>query len=392
MYIHSNWQEILIRSTLVLVGLGLWNSALGLIFFPLLVVAWIVDGGLLRFHQTIQEPLVQALLLLCLLLVLGLSWGEQFEDNRMKWLKYFKLLIFVPYYSLLNRERLFWALAGLLFGYAAVLILGTYQSIALGIQGVPLLSMSYLSFSAILGVGFVTLIGISYMNRSLLVQASLWVLALAILLLQFHQNSRVFLCAAVVATVVMFFCYYRTQRLRLVAILLSLLVVVGIFASSSKVFQERWIQIKKDFEWMQQGHYDSSLGYRIAMWDVGLHGIAEKPLLGHGTGVAAGYFEKTIKSYKEGRYQDLPKFQGTAHYHNDWIEIGMHLGLLGISALIFLFWSWYRTFEKNNFTILGVGLISYMLVAGLAETLLVFSKVLLFLLMMTAIIMHWRKQ
>ncbi len=391
MYVNSNWQETSIRLVLVLVGLGFWHGGLNLIVFPLLVVAWMMDGGLTRLSQTIREPLVQALLLLCLLLIVGLSWSEQFEDDRMKWVKYFMLLIFVPYYSLLNQQRLPWALVGLILGYIAVLILGMYQLIVLDIQGVPLLGMSYLGFSAMLGVGFVTLIGVSCISQSLLVQASLWILAFAILLIQFYQNSRVFLCAALIAAVVMFFCYYREQRLRLAVVLLSLLTVTIIFALSSTVFQERWVQAKSDFEWMQQGHYDSSLGYRIAMWDVGLHGIAECPLLGHGTGAAAGYFEKTIQSYKEGRYQDLPKFQETAHYHNDWIEIGMHLGLLGMSALVFLFWSWYRTLEKNNLAILGAGLMSYVLVAGLADTFLIFSRTSLFLLMMTAIAMRWRE-
>ena len=391
MYINSNWQEVSIRLVLVLVGLGFWHGVLNLIVFPLLVVAWIMDGGLPRLHQTIREPLVQALLLLCLLLIVGLSWSGQFEDDRMKWVKYFLLLIFVPYYSLLNQQRLPWALVGLILGYVAVLILGVYQLITLDAQGVPLLAMSYLGFSAMLGVGFVTLIGVSYISQSLLVQASLWILAFAILLIQFYQNSRVFLCAALIAAVAMFYCYYRGQRLRLVAVLLALLTVTIIFALNSTVFQERWVQAKSDFEWMQQGHYDSSLGYRIAMWDVGLHGIAERPLLGHGTGAAAGYFEKTIQSYKEGRYKDLPRFQETAHYHNDWIEIGMHLGLLGMSALVFLFWSWYRTFEKNCLAILGVGLMSYILVAGLADTFLIFSRTSLFLLMMTAIAMRWRE-
>lgn len=391
MYVNSNWQEVSIRLVLVLVGLGFWHGVLNLIVFPLLVVAWIMDGGLLRLRQTIREPLVQALLLLCLLLIVGLSWSGQFEDDRMKWVKYFMLLIFVPYYSLLNQQRLPWALVGLILGYVAVLILGMYQLIAFDTQGVPLLAMSYLGFSAMLGVGFVTLIGVSCMSRSLFVQALLWILAFAILLIQFYQNSRVFLCAALIAAVAMFLCYYRGQRLRLAVVLLSLLTVTIIFALNSTVFQERWVQAKSDFEWMQQGHYDSSLGYRIAMWDVGLHGIAERPLLGHGTGAAAGYFEKTIQSYKEGRYKDLPRFQETAHYHNDWIEIGMHLGLLGMSALVFLFWSWYRTLEKNGLAILGVGLMSYVLVAGFADTFLIFSRTSLFLLMMTAIAMRWRE-
>ena len=102
MYVNSNWLEVSIRLVLVLVGLGFWHGVLNLIVFPLLVVAWIMDGGLLRLRQTIREPLVQALLLLCLLLIVGLSWSGQFEDDRMKWVKYFMLLIFVPYYNCLT--------------------------------------------------------------------------------------------------------------------------------------------------------------------------------------------------------------------------------------------------------------------------------------------------
>jgi O-antigen ligase len=392
MHINPKWQETSIRLLLLLFSLGFWQSEVNLITFPLLVVAWIVDGGLLRFRETIREPFVQALFVLCLLLLAGLSWSEQFGDDRMKWLKYFVLLIFVPYYSLLNQQRLRWALSGLLVSYIGVVILGSYQWIALDAQGVPLLAMSYLSFSAMLGVGFVTIVGISCANRTALMQTLLWVLAFCVLLVQFHQNSRIFLFAALASVMMMFFCYYKAQRRRLTTIVLLLSAVTVILALHSAVFQERWMQIKSDFELLQQGRYDSSLGYRIAMWDVGLHGIAERPWLGHGTGSAKEYFESTIQSYREGLYKDLPKFQKTSHFHNDWIEIGIHLGLLGILALAFLFWNWYFAFQKSEFAILGIGLSSYMLLAGLTDTFLIFSRTPLLVLMITAIAMRWRQQ
>lgn len=392
MQINPKWQEASIRWLLVFVSLGFWHSEVNLVTFPLLAIAWVVDGGLLRFRQTIREPLVQALFLLCILLFVGLSWSEQFGDDRMKWLKYFVLLIFVPYYSLLNEQRLPWALSGLLISYASVVILGGYQWVALGEQGIPLLAMSYLSFSAMLGIGFVTLVAVSCANRTVPMQILLWSLAFCILFVQFHQNSRIFLFAALTSAMMMFFCYYKAQRVKLTTILLSLLAVTIVLALHSAVFQERWMQIKNDFELLQQGRYDSSLGYRIAMWDVGLHGIAERPWLGHGTGAAKGYFENTIENYRDGLYKNLPTFQKTSHFHNDWIEIGMHLGLLGISALVFLFCSWYRAFQQNGFTILGIGLISYMLLAGLTDTFLIFSRTPLLVLMITAIAMRWRQQ
>ena len=64
--------------------------------------------------------------------------------------------------------------------------------------------------------------------------------------------------------------------------------------------QQRLAQVQSDIELSRQGKYDTSLGYRLAVWDVGLHGIAEKPLFGHGTGIPESYFEKTVKTYKDG--------------------------------------------------------------------------------------------
>ena len=385
-------QELLIRFVLVLVCLGFWRSEVNFVSFPLLGIAWWLDGGLYRLNQTIKEPFVQAILLLCTLLLLGLLWSELPENGRMKWLKYFSLLIFIPFYSLLNRERLPWAIGGLVTGYLGVLLVGIYQWLAMGVQGIPLVGMSYLSFSAMLGVGAIVAVGFADMSQSRKLGMLLWIVALTLLFIQFHQNGRILLLATLVAVLLMAFLRYKIEIRRFIGILISVLIVAAIFAYSSPVFQDRLIQAKSDIELLQQGNYSSSLGYRLAMWDVGLHAIAERPLSGYGTGAPERYFDNTILTYKDGIYKDLPGFQKTSHYHNDWIEIGMHIGVPGMLALLFLYWGWYQAFKRNRLAILGAGLVSYIILAGFTDAFIIFSRTPVLLLLITGITMSWHRQ
>jgi O-antigen ligase len=392
MQTNISWRELIIRFSLVFICLGFWRSELNFVSFPLLGIAWLLDGGLYRLNQAIKEPFVQAILLLCTFLLLGLLWGELPENGRMKWLKYFILLILMPFYSLLNRERLLWAIGGLAAGYLGVLSAGIYQWFALGVQGIPLVGMSYLSFSAMLGVGAIMAVGFSDMNRSKKLGILLWIVAIALIFIQFHQNARILPLATLIAVLLMAFLRYKIEIRKFIGILISVLIVAAIFAYSSPVFQDRLVQLNSDFELLQQGNYNSSLGYRLALWDVGLHGITERPLLGHGTGVPESYFKSTVLTYKNGIYKNLPEYAKNSHYHNDWIEIGMHIGVPGMLALLFLYWGWYQAFKRSHLAILGAGLVSYIILAGFTDAFIIFSRTPVLLLLITGIIMSWRRQ
>lgn len=385
-------QELFIRFALVLVCAGFWRGEVNLLSIPLLVIAWLMDGGLSRLNQALKVPLVQAILLLCALLLIGLSWGEWLDSGRMKWVKYLTLLILVPLYSLLNKERIPWVIGGLVTGYVIVLGLGIYQWLVIGEQGIPLLKMSYLSFSAMLGAGAIVSAGFACVSRSVMLGIVLWSVALALIFVQFHQYGRVLLLATLIAIVFQAYLRYKIDIRKFAIIFITLLTAAGIFAYSSPAFQERLLLVKSDIELLQQGNYSSSLGYRLAMWDVGLHAIAERPLTGYGTGMPERYFDTAIVTYKNGLYKDLPAFQQTAHYHNDWIEIGMHVGVPGMLILLFLYWGWYRAFEKNGLGILGAGLVSYIVLAGLTDAFLIFSRMPVLLLAITALAMVWQQQ
>ncbi|MBV6447038.1 O-antigen ligase family protein [Nitrosomonas sp.] len=387
-----SWQELFIRFALVFVCIAFWRGDLNIYSFSLLVIAWLMDGGLRRLYQALKLPLVQAIVLLCALLLIGLSWGELPDNGRMKWLKYFILLILIPLYSLLNKARMPWAIGGLVTGYLIVLALGIYQRLVTGEQGIALLNMSYLSFSAMLGTGAIAAVGLACASRSAVTAGALWIAALALIFIQFHQSGRALLLVALIAIVLQAYLRFRIDLRKFAGIFIALLIVAGIFAYSSPVFQERLLLIKNDIASLQQGHYNSSLGYRLAMWDVGLHAIAERPLTGYGTGMPGRYFDTTIQTYKGGLYKDLPVFQKTSHYHNDWIEIGMHVGISGMLALLFLYWAWYQAFKRSGLGVLGAGLVTYIVLAGMTDAFLIFSRMPVLLLTITAFAMSYHKQ
>lgn len=358
----------------------------------LLTVVWILDSGLRRFGQIIKEPLVLAILILCAVLVLGLLWGDFPESGRLKWRRYFGFLVFVPFLSLLTKDRLRWAIGGLLAGYFGVLLVGIYECFIVRVQGIPPLDISYLTFSSMLGIGIILSLYIAGEGNDKKIKSALWFFAVFLFFIQLNQNGRGSLLATLLASMLLIFLRYKTEKKILLSIVTSFLIIIVVFTYSNDTLQKRLIQVQSDIKLSQQGKYDTSLGYRLAVWDVGLHGIAEKPLFGHGTGVPESYFEKTVVTYKGGLYKDLPKYLETSHYHNDWIEIGMHVGVLGLLAFAFLLWSWYQTLKAYQVPILGAALVCFIFVSGLTDTFVLYGKIPNLLLVITAVAIGLQKE
>ena len=99
----------------------------------------------------------------------------------------------------------------------------------------------------------------------------------------------------------------------------------------------------------------------------------------------ARYFEKTAETYKGGIYRDLPEFQDTYHYHNDWIEIRMHLGLRDMMTYVFFLWSWFQTLRRRQLAVLAAALLCFIFLSGLTDTLVFFRQTFYLLLVITAI-------
>jgi len=385
------WQNALAKFALFSFGIAFWSKPLSLSVCIFLTLVWLLDNGPRRLGQIIKEPLVLAILILCTLLALGILWGDYPGSGPLKWTRYFAFLVFIPLLALLNKERLPWAMGGLVTGYAAVLLIGIYQCVISGEQGIPALDISYLTFSSMLGIGVILSIYLAGESNRKKVKSALWILTLLFLYIQFNQHGRGPLLATLLGSALLIFLRYKSEKRALLAIAGSFALIIVFFAYNGAL-QQRLVQLGADFELARQGKYDTSLGYRFAVWDVGLHGIAEKPLFGHGTGTPESYFEKKVMTYKGGIYKDLPKYMETSHYHNDWIEIGMHLGAVGLLAFAFLLRSWFKTLKAYGFSVPGAALMCFIFISGLTDTFALYTKIVTLLLVVTAVAIVWQKK
>lgn len=386
------WRNMLPKFVLFFFGIALWHKGMSLFAASPLIFVWIVDGGLRRLGQTIKEPLILAILVLCVALALGILWSDDLGAGYRVWRRYAILLVFIPYLSLLNKQRLPWAISGVLIGYSGVLLMGVYQWIIVGEEGISLLKMSRTSFSLMLGIGVIVALYLSGTSNSKKVKSLLWFLASFLLFVQFEQGARGALLATLFAVLFLIFMLYRTKIKTLLVVMASTLIVIGVFAYSSGSLENRLVETQSDIELSQQEKYASSSGYRLAMWDVGLHGIAQHPWFGHGTGMPSRYFDETVATYKDGLYKDLPGWLKTYHYHNEWIEIGMQIGALGLLAYTFFLWSWFQTLRAYRLTALGMALVCFVFLFGLVEVMVFFRQSLYLLLVITAIAIVWQKE
>lgn len=390
-WIVLNWRELLARFALVFFCIALWHKGLLYGAIIVLVFAWLNDGGLSKFVRLIKEPLVLGILVFCGVWVLGLLWSDLAIAFQSKWKKHFFLLTFIPFLSLLNKARLPWAIGALISSYLSILAIGSYQWAIQGMQGVPWLNFSYLGYSAALGAGVILAAFTGCVTSSKGYRFLSWLLALFLLFLQFNQSSRGMLVATLMALLLMIVLRYRFEGKILVGGLVSIVAAIALFAISSNIFHERLIQAGADLQLIQQGNYQTSLGYRFAVWEIGLHGIAERPILGHGTGMAKQYFEEIIATYKQGILKNQPEFQKTVNFHNELIEIGMQLGFLGILAFMFLLWCWFQSFKRHRMDLLGATMVCFIIMAGLTHAFLLFNRIPLLLLVVTALAICWRQ-
>ena len=120
----NDWRDSAVKFALFIFGVVLWHRGSAIAAGSLLILVWILCGGLLQIKSVIKEPLAVAILSLCGVLLLGILWSNWPNSGRFRWDKYLALMIFIPYLSLLNKGRLFWAVGGVAIGYLGILLVG----------------------------------------------------------------------------------------------------------------------------------------------------------------------------------------------------------------------------------------------------------------------------
>ena len=389
--IINDWRDSAAKFALLIFGIVLWHKVAGIAAGSLLILVWILCGGLLQIKSAIKEPLAVAILSLCGVLLLGILWSDWPNSGRFRWDKYLALMIFIPYLSLLNKGRLAWAVGGLVIGYLGMLLMGLYYQFFLGVPGISLLKMLYLHYSMGIGVGVLLAIywaGISE-NRRMAILMS--IVAAFLSFIQFNLSGRGPLLATCTAVILLIFLLYRHQPKKLLSNLAVVIVMIGTFAYQSSAFQDRLSRIQTDLVQSEQGDNNTSTGERRALYEIGLNAILQRPWFGHGTGMAQKSFGETAENYQEGRFKSVQDMHNL-HFHNDLIEMGVYLGLLGILSYLFLLWGWFQSLRVRGLTVLGATLVCFIFMAGLTDVILIYGQVPSLLLAITAIAIVWQRE
>lgn len=111
--------------------------------------------------------------------------------------------------------------------------------------------------------------------------------------------------------------------------LVAISIVVAVFGF--EMISGRLDFLRSDWDMLgAHGSSDTSLGIRVALWEIGLKAFREMPLFGHGVGAS----QLLIKQ----GFQDLfAKSEGFNHFHNGFLTALVQAGILGAMTLAAIF-------------------------------------------------------
>ncbi|MER8829449.1 O-antigen ligase family protein [Mesorhizobium sp. M0938] len=147
------------------------------------------------------------------------------------------------------------------------------------------------------------------------------------------SGSRIIWMAMLIAGIAVLLINRQKLRGRNALRLLLILGVAGlaIAAFGFQTILERAEFLRSDWEALKaHGNYSTALGFRVAMWQIGLDAFREMPLFGHGVGA-------TRLLMKQGFQEQFGMVHGFSHFHNGFLTALVEAGILGAVTLAAIF-------------------------------------------------------
>lgn len=143
---------------------------------------------------------------------------------------------------------------------------------------------------------------------------------------------------------------------------------VAVAAIGFPVIMDRADFFLNDWNALTKGDYNTAVGLRVALWQIGLGAFREMPLFGHGVDASQSLM-------KLGFHDQFGMDAGFSHYHNGFLTALVQAGLVGALALaaIFIVAAWNAAkvlrasadpLERFGATMIVVTVITY-LIGGL---------------------------
>lgn len=310
----------------------------------LLLVAlacWIAGGQFSAKRSAIvRSPVALAALLLFGLLVIGLLWGTSAPGDGPHYVGKYLDLAFVGVFAWAFRD----ANTRRHAGHALACALGVSLALSLGLASGAVPEWWLLAGTPDYPSAFKL-----YLTHNILMAYGAFMFANMALRASQPLQRRLYGALAVLATFdVLFLVHGRTGQLILVALLaygfvvlrgwrglaMTVITVVALGTAAyqgSASFQMRLDRAAAEYKAWQPdvaAAEVSSLGLRMEFYRNSLSLLRDRPLLGHGTGgFPAAYADKVRDS----------GMAATSNPHNEYLMIGVQVGIVGLACLVALF-------------------------------------------------------
>jgi len=326
--------------------------------FFLASIAWLIGGGYREKLARIQRNRI-ALSALLLFAALGLGvlysptrWSEAF----LHFFKYRDLVLGAILISLMTgsswRER---AINAFIIGNIVLLILSYLTQLGLwpygnGAPGNAIVFKAHIEHSSFLALSAYIVASKSFHIKNPWLRTACWVFIVLVLInILFLVRGRI---GFVVTGLLIFLFFFNRYRLRGIIyaclIILPLSLATFYFSGTLREGLQRAGQDLTSYE-KSGGQEYSSLGYRLYMAELSARVMLENPFLGAGTG-----------SFKKA-YSHLTDLEWTKyHPHNEYLGIGMQIGVFGLGIFIYLLYSQWRASLRlpGKTRVIGIGFVA----------------------------------
>lgn len=347
-----------ILAILVMAAMPWSTSATGiLVFLWLLAVLATLDISDLR--RELATPAGGLPVLLAVLGVLGLLWGDVAWADRVRSVVPFFKLLMIPLLFIQFRRSEWgsWAFATYLAACIALLILSLIFVIwpALNWRGPENDGVPVNDYIAQSGEFLLCAFALVYVALDLF-RSHRYAAAIGASLLAAAFLGNIFYVATARTSLVIILVLLVLFGLRhfswkgIAAVLAGGIVLGAVVWDSSPYLRHRVTNLQYEIQAYEIGNVATPSGERLALWEKSLGFIAEAPVLGHGTGSISQKFRE-VTTGPIGVIGEAPR-----NPHNQTFAVAIQLGLVGV-AVLWAMWLSHLLLFRPQGLIAWIGLI-----------------------------------
>lgn len=313
------------------------------LFLGLTLLAWLLGGLHAGKRTAFRQPIALAALMLFALIAVGTAYGTAQANLALLHLRKYADLLLIPILLWVFHEARWRRTAIHAFALALGVILILSYLLRFGVplafpalQGnaaYPVVFKEHLTHNILMAFGVFLYAWLALEAQSRWARLALMAfaaLALINVTAMVHGASGYF----VLAGLLLLLGYRRIGWRGMAASMLAIALLVGGLMTFTNPFEQRVAKIATELrEWQPDQPAHTSTGWRLEFYRTTILIIADHPLTGVGTGGFAQTYAEKVKD--TGRTP-------TQNPHNEFLLMWTQLGVVGLAALIWLFYRQWR--------------------------------------------------